>query len=41
MRLYSGINDFKDYQPRINIVNVEKGDLVTTQYFRYLEESFS
>jgi len=35
-----GINDFKDYLPRTNIVNDEKGDLVTPQYFRYLEESF-
>ena len=27
--LYRGISDFKDYQPRTNIVEDEKGDLVT------------
>ena len=27
--LYRGTNDFKEYQPRCNIVKDEKGDLVT------------
>jgi hypothetical protein len=27
--LYRGMNDFKGYQPRTNIVKDEKGDLVT------------
>jgi hypothetical protein len=32
-QLYKGINDFKrGYQPRINIVNDEKGDLATNSH---------
>ena len=30
--LYRGINDFKGYQPRTNIVKEETGDLVTGSY---------
>ena len=30
--LYRGINDFKEYQPRCNIVKDEKGDLVADSH---------
>ena len=30
--LYKGINDFKGYQPRCNIVKDEKGDMVADSY---------
>ena len=31
--LYRGINDFKVYQPRINIVKDDKGDLVVDSHY--------